>query len=55
MVHLLNSSKKNIIALTEKIEYQKRMLQLTPNDVYLKNIIVINERTLEFLKSQKKK
>jgi hypothetical protein len=55
MVHLVKSNKKNIIALTEKIKEQKAHLQLFPEDKYMSAVIQMNERTLEFLISIKKK
>jgi hypothetical protein len=55
MATLLKSSKNNILSLAAKIEQQKLHLTLNPDDSYLKAIIQMNERTLEFLKSIKKK
>jgi hypothetical protein len=55
MVHLVKSNKKNIIALTEKIKEQKVHLSLFPEDKFMAAIIQMNERTLEFLISIKKK
>ena len=55
MVHLVKSNKKNIIALTEKIKQQKVHLSLFPEDKYMAAVIQMNERTLEFLISIKKK
>jgi hypothetical protein len=55
MVTLLKPNKKNIIALTELIKEQKRILSLTPEDHYLNNIIKTNERTLEYFTSIVKK
>jgi hypothetical protein len=55
MATLLKSSKNNILSLAAKIEQQKLHLILNPEDSYLKAIIEMNIRTLEFLKSIKKK
>lgn len=55
MVTILKPNKKNIVALTELIKEQKRILSSSPNDYYLNNIIKTNERTLEYFISIVKK
>lgn len=55
MVHLAKANKKNIEALTKKIKEQKIYLRLFPEDTFMQGIIAINENTLEFLLSVKKK
>jgi hypothetical protein len=55
MVHLLNSSQKNIEALVLKIKDQKELLKANKNDIYLKNVIKTNQNTLQFLQTKHKK
>lgn len=52
MVHLLKSNKENIKALSIKIEDQKKLLKINKNDIVLKNIIKINQNTLNFLQNK---
>jgi hypothetical protein len=53
MTTLLNSSIKNINALTVKIQEQKQLLKHDKSNVYLKNIIKTNKNTLRFLLTNK--
>lgn len=52
MIHLLKSNKENIKALSIKIEEQKKLLKINKNDIVLKNIIKINQNTLNFLQNK---
>jgi hypothetical protein len=52
MATLLNSSKKNIDALKLKIQEQKTLLKISKDNQILRNIIKINQNTLNFLQNK---
>ena len=55
LTHLLNSNQKNTEALILKINQQKELLKANKNDIYLKNVIKMNQNTLDFLQTKHQK